>query len=152
MNKPWLWPLLLAGLLVLGVGTNLLLLAVAAGDPSFAVEPDYYRKGVEWDRTLAQGRTNARLGWRLACDVRQGTVQVTLQDRGGAPLRGAALSVEAFHNARAGRIVKGTLVDGGSGTYRARLPILRPGLWELRFRAEQGGSAFTETVTYEVAP
>lgn len=152
MKRGWVWPLLLLGLLAFGVGTNLVLLAVAAGDPSFAVERDYYAKGVEWDRTLAQREANARLGWNLGCDVRKGTLAVVLHDRAHAPITGAALSVEAFHNARAGHIVTGTLVESAGGVYRAQLPIVRPGLWELRFRAQRGTSLFTETVSYTVTP
>ena len=54
MKRGWGWPVFLVGLLVAGVGVNLVLLVAATGDPSFAVERDYYRKGMEWDRTLAQ--------------------------------------------------------------------------------------------------
>lgn len=152
MKKGWIWPVLVVGLLVFGVGTNLVLLAVASGDPSFAVERDYYRKGMEWDRTLLQEQENARLGWTLGCEVHQGVVSVTLRDRGEIPLTGASLSLEAFHNARAAQIVTAVLGDAGSGAYRAQAPIVRPGLWELRFRAVRGADVFTQTVTYEVAP
>jgi nitrogen fixation protein FixH len=151
MTRGWVWPFLLAGLLVMGVGVNLLLLVVATGDPSFAVERDYYRKGMEWDRTVAQKQANARLGWTLACEVRKGTLSVVLRDRSHTPVPGAFVSVEAFHNARAGRVVTGTLVDAGEGGYSGQLPIVRPGVWELRFRAERGGDVFTQTVSYEVA-
>ncbi|HEX5044696.1 MAG TPA: FixH family protein [Candidatus Polarisedimenticolaceae bacterium] len=151
MTRGWIWPLLLGGLLVTGVGVNLLLLVVATGDPSFAVERDYYQKGMEWDRTLAQGRANARLGWTLACGVRAGTLSVVLQDRSGTPITGAVLAVEAFHNARAGQVVTGRLVDAGNGAYERQLPIVRPGLWEMRFRAVRGQDVFTQTTPYEVA-
>ena len=152
MKKSSLWPVLLVGLLVLGVGANLVLLVVATGDPSFAVERDYYRKGVEWDRTLAQQRADALLGWTLACAVRAGTVEVTLRDAAGVPIPGATVSLEGFHNARAAQIVTAALADAGEGTYRARAPIARPGLWELRFRAVRGTDVYTQTVTYEVLP
>lgn len=150
MTKGWIWPVLLVGLLVLGVGANLVLLAVASGDPSFAVERDYYRKGMEWDRTLAQRQADARLGWTLACEVRAGMVDVALRDAAGAPVPGATVSLEGFHNARAAQIVTAVLADAGSGIYRAQAPIVRPGLWELRFRAVRGADVFTQTVTYQV--
>lgn len=152
MKASWFWPAFLAGLLALGVGINLVLLVVATGDPSFAVERDYYRKGVEWDRTLQQERANARLGWTLGCEVRKGAVAVALRDHTGAPLPGAAVTVEAFHNARAGRIVTASLSDAGDGIYRAQVPVTRPGLWELRFRAVRGAHVFTRTVAGEVVP
>ena len=34
---------------------------VASRDPSFAVEPDYYRKSLEWDATAAQARASKPL-------------------------------------------------------------------------------------------
>jgi hypothetical protein len=64
---------------------------------------------------------------------------------------GAAVSLEGFHNARAAQIVAAALADAGDGTYRAQAPIVRPGLWELRFRATRGAQVFTRTLTYEVA-
>ena len=152
MTRGWVWPLFLGGLLVLGVGANLVLLVVATGDPSFAVERDYYRKGMEWDRTLAQRQADARLGWTLSCEVRAGTVEVALRDASGAPVPGATVSLEGFHNARAAQIVTAVLAEAGEGTYRAQAPIARPGLWELRFRAVRGVDVYTQTVTYEVVP
>jgi nitrogen fixation protein FixH len=151
-----LWPWFPVALLVLGVGANLVLLTVAAGDPSFAVERDYYRKAVEWDRTLAQGEENARLRWSLGCEVRGGAMTVRLRDAAGRPLPGASVTVEAFHNARSSRILERSLVPGGEGegkgegVYRADLPMTRPGLWELRFRAVRDGATFTRTLTYDL--
>jgi nitrogen fixation protein FixH len=79
-------------------------------------------------------------------------VAVVLRDRNGAPLPGAAVTVEAFHNARAGQIVTASLSDAGDGLYRAQVPIARSGLWELRFRAVRGAHVFTRTVAGEVVP
>jgi nitrogen fixation protein FixH len=152
MTRGWIWPVLLVALLVVGVGANLVLLVVATGDPSFAVERDYYRKGMEWDRTLAQRQADARLGWTLSCEVHGGTVEVALRGAAGAPVPGATVSLEGFHNARATQIVTAVLADAGEGTYRARAPIARPGLWELRFRAVRGNDVYTQTVAYEVLP
>lgn len=159
MSRGTFWPVFLGVLLALGVGANLVLLLVASGDPSFAVERDYYRKGIEWDRTLAQRRANARLGWALSCDVRRGgaglpssTMTVRLEDAAGVPIPDASISLEAFHNARAAQIVEASLPPAGAGAYRADLALVRPGLWELRFRAVRGEDVFTKTLSYALAP
>ena len=48
------WPIGIAMILAIGVVVNLYMMRIAAGDPSFAVESDYYRKAVEHDDVMAQ--------------------------------------------------------------------------------------------------
>jgi nitrogen fixation protein FixH len=158
MSKAALWPVLVVALLAAGVGANLAFMVIAAGDPSFAVERDYYRRAVEWDRTLEQRRANDALGWRLSCRLDPaagpapaGELAVRLEDRAGTPLSGARVTLEAFHYARASQVVEGVLAPEAPGTYVARLPIARPGLWEMRFRAERGAEVFTHVLRVDVA-
>jgi nitrogen fixation protein FixH len=160
MKKGWYWPLLIVALLFVGgVGPNLLLFVVANSDPSFSVEPDYYQKSLRWDERLAQERRNSELGWTLGLDLRpeespQLGVRLTamLFDRTGAPLDGASVELEAFHNARASEIVKASLRGSGEGTYLANLPAGRAGLWEFRFVVRLGNDVFTRTVMEDVWP
>ena len=51
--------------LALTVAGNLWVMRIANADPSFSVEPDYYRKAVDWDSTMAQRARNEALGWQL---------------------------------------------------------------------------------------
>ena len=53
-TKGWYWPVVIVSLLVGGAAANIGFMIVANRDPTFAVEPDYYRKAVDWDRTMAQ--------------------------------------------------------------------------------------------------
>ena len=60
----WYWP----WLLVLGmsgiVGVNVVMLFVANSDANgVVVEPDYYRKAVQWDSTMAHRAASDLLGW-----------------------------------------------------------------------------------------
>lgn len=149
--KGHLWPVALVGLLAAGVVTNVAFMVVATRDPSFAVEPDYYRKAVEWDRTMAQEATNAELGWRVAARLEPGVgdtprILATVRDRDGRPVRGARVSVEAFASVRAGEHTNIGLAPEGDGVYGAALPGARPGLWELRVRVTRGAQVFTQTV------
>src|SRR5512136_3054494 len=118
MKRGWYWPFLLVGLLAAGVGANVYFLARAVGDPSFAVEPDYYAKAVAWDAHQAQARENADLGWSVTIDVApadlatgRARVVAKLVDRDGRAVPGASVGLEAFHNARAADVRKATLTE-----------------------------------------
>lgn len=147
MKKGLAWPVGIAVTIALWIAFDLVVVYLAASDPSFAVEPDYYRKGVEWDKTVAQAQANLALGWSLGLRLDPagpGSVRaiLDLKDASGAPLEGAVISVEAFHNARAGQILKASF-SPAEGGYAALLPIRRPGLWEFRFQAARGRDFFT---------
>jgi nitrogen fixation protein FixH len=142
------WIAFIVALLVAPMVVTVVLVARVAQDPSFAVEPDYYQRSLAWDEVMAQERRNVELGWSLYLvrDPRAvppggvSPVEIGLSDRGGHPLDGATIRVEAFHNARAAEVLAATLAPRGSGRYLAALPIHRPGLWELRFTVQARGA------------
>ena len=153
MKKGWTWPIAVAALLAAGVGANVALMMFAIDDPSFSVEPDYYEKAVNWDRHEAIVRASDALGWTAAievapADILTGRAKVTVRllDRDRRPVDGASISLEAFHNARASRIVKGTFAEGADHLYAAELPIRKPGLWEFRLEATRGTDRFYHVV------
>jgi nitrogen fixation protein FixH len=155
-GKGWLWPVGIVALLAGGAGANVGLLVIASRDASFAVEPDYYRKAVNWDQTMAQEARNAELGWRVAAAIEpagrgQARLRARVADRAGAPVTGARVTVEAFASARAAQIVNVALVPEGAGVYAAALPVGRPGLWELRVTVARGAQVFTRTLSQDVA-
>jgi nitrogen fixation protein FixH len=76
-------------------------------------------------------------------------VTVRLADKAGAPIAGAQVTVEAFHNARASRILSAALDPRGQG-YSAVMPLERPGLWEFRLRVTRGPEVFVATLTRDV--
>jgi nitrogen fixation protein FixH len=148
MKKGAMWPIGVAAILAATVGANIWVMVVANGDPSFAIEKDYYRRAIDWDATMAQERHNAALGWRLTPEVGAifadgATLVVTLTDSAGAPLRDATMRVAAAHNARAGDVLEVTLPPRAGAGYAATLPMHRPGQWELRFEVTRGGERFT---------
>ena len=146
------WPPIIAGALAFHVISSLVVVYVATSDPSYAVEDDYYQKAVAWDEKRAQDRLNQDLGWLLEFSVTppekpgdQPVLELTLLDADGGPLAGAAVSVEAFHNARGDDIIRDVLTDAGDGVYRASLPMRRNGRWELRFTVDFDGNHFTHS-------
>lgn len=144
------WPYLLGGLLAAGVGINVAMVVVATRDPSFAVEPDYYRKALAWDGTMAQEGANRALGWQLEAGCGSGPggswVVAALRDRDGALLPGAVVAVEAFQGAHADRRVAGALAARADLRYEGQIERLPPGMWELRFTATRGADTFTRTL------
>ncbi len=136
---------------VAGLGT---MASIAARDPGFSLETNYYDRAVHWDREQAQWTENARLGLKVALAFERGPrgteVVARVVDRTGAPVRGAVVRAEAFANARAGERRFLELGEQADGSYRAPLPAARAGLWEVRFSVEQAGGRFTHTARADV--
>ena len=150
--KSKVWPLGVALVLALTVGLNLWVYRLASAPDAAVVEPDYYRKAVAYDTTLAERRASDALGWRLDAALglpdATGAAPLTVRLAGpdGAPLDGARVRVRAVHNLIAGHAVEGALAPAGAGVYAASLPLRLRGLWELDFEIDRGGDRFTPTL------
>jgi nitrogen fixation protein FixH len=146
-------PVLLLGSSLLGVGT---MVSIAVHDPSFALEKNYYERGVHWDRQREQEETNERLGYGVELALRKAPhgveLEVALADRALVPLSGAEVKVEAFANARAGERRYLTLTPDAEGRYRAPLGRAQAGLWEFRLDVRARGEHFTRTLRKDVPP
>ncbi len=166
MSPARLWPIAIVAVLIVTVAANAVLLYEASDREAAAVEPDYYRRALAWDSTLAQERRNASLGWRLAAELGtpgpEGTpLLVRLADMRGFPVARAEVTVEAIHNRAATQPVRATLrpveqgaegahgAEGADGAYAAALPLAHRGLWELRFVVRRGGERFTASLRRE---
>jgi len=152
-----LWPWAMALVLALTIGGNLLVLRLARGDSSFAVEPDYYAKAMAWDSTMAREARSAALGWTLDAELgpkantKELHLAMHLHAADGAPVEGATVSVEATHNAHASRILSDTLRATTPGTWEGTLPSSQPGLWEVRVTATRGADRFLRTLRLDTA-
>jgi hypothetical protein len=157
MKRGGWWPLAVTAILALTVAANFGIYYLANADQGIAIEPDYYKKAVAWDSSMAQARDNATIGWRvtptLAAFTRQGGagLKVALTDSAGAAISGATVKVTAFFNGRAGIVTDTTLAAGGGG-YEATLPVHHGGVWELRFDVRRGAIHFTSTSRVEAVP
>ena len=163
-NGDKLWPRLFwPGFILALLGGQILVLIVmvyfAAMDGSFAVEPDYYQKALNWDKEVAQLRENERLNWSLQIDVGdeagvlgERVVTCTLRDREGKSLDGAVIQLLAFPHARGVERTTATLEPRGNGAYETTLRLSRKGLWEFRLRAQRGPETFSYTEQRDVYP
>lgn len=156
MKRGMWWPIAVAGVLATTVAANIWVMIIARGDPSFAIEPDYYQKALAWDTTVAQEQRNAALGWHLtpamgpiASDGRA-LITARLTDSTGAGIPDAVVRVSALAIARAADVRQVTLVSEGAGEYGARFEAQRAGQWELRFDATVGAERFTQTARVDV--
>ena len=143
------WPIGVVTILASTVVANVIVMRIANDDPSFAVEPDYYRKAVHFDSTMAQERENISLGWGIETridsigDGRHTRVAIRLRDASSYPLPGARVAVMARFNARANDTLTALLTEESPGTYVTTLPIARPGEWDVRVDATHGSQRFS---------
>ena len=150
MKRAHLWPLALTLVLGLTVAGNLWVMRIANADASFAIEPDYYRKAVAWDSTLAQERRNRAFGWQVTSTVehfssaRGGTLRVRVGGPDGMVIHDADVRVVAFAVARSARFIESAVPMQGNA-YVAELPIHQPGIWELRLDIRKGDAHVTAT-------
>ena len=155
MKPGSLWPWIIGGALALHVVVSLGVVFFATTDASYAIEEDYYDKAINWDEKRAQDRTNDELGWSLTFSVAPPTVpgeqpklDLRLADAEGKPLSGAAVSLETFHKASSGEIIRIEVEPSEeAGLYRASPRMRDNGLWELRFTVDHGTDHFTHTET-----
>ena len=165
MKRGWQWPLLITLALLFTVGVNVVMLFAARGDPNgTVVEPDYYRKAVEWDRTMARRAASDALGWTATATLGARTdsasadagntdaareVRVTLRDSTGTAIAAADVRVTLIHNTEASRLIEGTLTAQPNGDYTIAMRAPHAGLWEVRVTARRGAERFLATLHAE---
>ncbi len=157
------WPAAIVAILVLHSAGMVAVILIATRDPSFSVEPNHYQKALAWDAFSARQRASQTLGWKVEADTETATddahtrgIACRILDRVGTPITGATVSLLAFAHARGDERIQVDLVEAkpaeqaGPGVYRARAPLLREGIWELRFVARRGAERFTSTLLHTV--
>ena len=142
------WIAFVVGLLVTNAVAMGAMIA-QAGDPTPRVLPDYYKKAVAFDETIAERRASAELGW-VATVTRTGRdAQVVLADAAGAPVAGAAVDVTIRPRSRADRLAAVTLTEAAPGRYAAAFAPGQRGLHEIEVRATRGAERFVTTAVTE---
>ncbi|MBL0937569.1 MAG: FixH family protein [Gemmatimonadaceae bacterium] len=145
------WPIGISCILGATIIGNLTVMRIAKSDPAFAIEPDYYRKAVQYDSTMAQERRNIALGWQVVAQVEpinandSARVVVTLNGPDATPLTHARVAVMARFNARANDTLTAVLTEQVDGQYVTTLPIGHVGEWEIRVDARRDQSHWQES-------
>lgn len=158
LRKDRIWPTLIAVALFGNVALGFFLIRVAKGDEHFAVEPDYYRKAVTWDSTMAQASRNTALGWQVTPRLgaiqpgQDATLVLDVRDAAGAAVSDAVVTIEAMPVAYADEVVRATMRPAGeAGRYGAAMAMSRTGLWELRIDVARGAERFTSNLRLEAS-
>jgi nitrogen fixation protein FixH len=170
VKRGWQWPVLIALSLAFTVGVNVVMLFAAGSDPNgTVVEPDYYRKAVEWDRTMARRAASASLGWSataelggaepagggdagpLASSVQRTsrTLHVRLRDAAGVAISDAEVSATLIHNREASTPVSVALSADADGGYVGTGVLAHGGQWEVRVVARRGAERFETSLRVE---
>lgn len=143
------WPMMIFALIGLNMSIVAITIYAATSDPSVASEPDYYAKAVDFNQTIRQRETNARLGWSarpsIHVDNQRSLLSVTAADADGLPIANAAVSVVCFPTLRSKdrQVLALTPIADNTGVYSAPFRLDRPGLWNFRISVTREGSIFT---------
>ena len=147
------WPWIVVGLLGVHVTLMAVAAAIATRDRSFAVVPNYYEKGVNWDKTQAEKRASEKLGWKLTIEPSahpdahgQRAVQIQLTDANGRAIPAAKVELDYFHDSHANEQRSTTLsLKGGKAEQTLAMPYT--GFWEFHATATAEGKTFVATTT-----
>ena len=156
-GRAWFWPIAIISLLSVHAIAMIVVVFIATRDPSFAVEPNSYRKALAWDNSQARRRASDQLGWSASIQTSDrpnelGRRRITcrLTDKDGVPVAAATVRLEVFHHARAADRVQVSLMPEENGTYLADVPMKRAGTWEFRIAARRGNESFSTVATQQV--
>jgi nitrogen fixation protein FixH len=151
------WPIFLTSLIGIHTLSVVVMVVVATHDKSFALEPDWYAKGLNYEQAVQQHQANSRLNWSVTIDVGQplpGTnhrnVTGAIRDAAGKPVENATVDLVAFAHLRAGNRTSGVLLSQGGGIYAATMAMEDPGVWEFRVVVTRGPDTFTHVVKREI--
>jgi|LakMenE18May11ns_1017448.scaffolds.fasta_scaffold9738568_2 nitrogen fixation protein FixH len=137
--------------LILGsnIGMGLFAVYLAVSDPAQSVIPNYYQKGLDWDKTKAALAESERLGWTVevsiypeAFNASQRTIRLTVLNRDGNVVEKATGTLSIFHHAHAKEIQELSLAEVFPGVYEANAQMVDPGHWDMTLHLRQGGSGY----------
>lgn len=151
-------PILVGAITLVSMVSVGLLIFRSGTDPTFAVEPDYYAKALNWDKQRRAAQESAALGWTAdLVSALPGPVAVLhLTDQSGARISDATITGIAFAHRNASRRaeLKFTASAQEPGAYQATLPVdaqSPAGLWRISIIAERGGQRFLVEQDVEVS-
>lgn len=141
-------------ILVLFFGTvitvNLTLAYFANSSWTGLIVHNGYVASQKFNDVTAEKRRQAALGWKSAVSYADGELSVEMNDRSGAPIRGAVVSAHIGHPVDAKEDQTATLDEAGDGLYSAAIK-LAPGRWDIELTVTDAhGTLWTHPVRYIV--
>lgn len=135
------------------LGANLamggLAVYLASSDPSLSIIPNYYQKGLDWDKTKAVLVETERTGWAVDIavtpdlpNVPQRVLTVTIKDRDGNPVEGAQGTLTLFHHAHAREEQVISLEPREAGVYCGNAVMIPEGNWDFTLVLTKGSEKY----------
>jgi nitrogen fixation protein FixH len=151
------WPIFLVSLISIHILSVVVMVIIATHDKSFAIEPDWYQKGLHYEQTAQQQEANRQLAWSVRLAVgkslagsNQRSVTCKVLDRAGKPVENATVDLVAFAHLRASKPASTVLLPRAAGEYIATMSFDDPGMWEFRLVVQRGKETFTHIVKDEI--
>lgn len=142
-RNPWV----LGGLALIGtvLAVNITMITLAITTNPGLVSQDYYERGRYNERHYVQRvAERSALGWtanlEVPASVQRGATQtyrVVVVDRIGEPLRGAAVTLNAFRPSDAKADFSLRLEEVGAGIYQVPVEFQLKGIWDLLIEVKQ---------------
>lgn len=112
-------------------------LAIAIKSDDGVVEDDYYVHGKEINRTLDREQASIRYGLKSTLVLDHNQHELVLQLQGNQSLQPpASIQFRMLHATRSGLDQTVLLPRHRDGSYRAPLPVLAPGKWNISVAAQ----------------
>jgi len=109
--------------------------------PGLEVESSY-KAGQEFESDIEAGKAQAERAWAVDAAIRpvgnDASVEVRFRDKAGADLHGLDVRVRLIHATDANNDHAASLPEVSSGTYRAVMPNVKSGLWDVTIEAYRG--------------
>lgn len=101
-----------------------------------------YRASQQFEGEIAAGKAQAERGWAVDAAVRpvgdDASVEVHFADKAGVDLHGLDVRVRLTHAVDPDHDHSASLPEVASGTYRAVVPTVKAGMWNLTIEAYKG--------------
>ena len=151
---PWIF---VVGMLVV-IAVNAVMIALAVDTFSGLETDDAYRKGIQYNKTIAAAEAQAARGWQMTLVVeprpageaaasggRTADMVATFTDRDGYPLHGLEVEAHLIRPTSAGHDSSVTLTEQAEGRYATTLAIPLPGQWDVRVHARRDDATYQAT-------
>ncbi len=143
-----IWVVAVVGLLLLNMCVCAVTVVAATSNPvASAVEPDYYQKAVDWDRSRAEWPDPAKLGWSVTIvDLGSGVIEVSATDLGaGTRAQIQSGELEARHAGETLVARTANLAPERDGRLLWAPGDLDRGLWSITVRLQGDGGQVMQT-------
>ncbi len=151
------WPGFVVALLLLSIVAAFQALFAARSDGGAQVVESYYDSAIAFDEEQAAQAASDALGWSAAvevgaCEGGLCAVDVTVQDREGAPVEGLTGLLRVSRPQAAAVVARLPLAASEvPGVYRQFVPVNADGLWDFAITARRADEQFVTEIRRDIS-